>query len=88
MILDEAFGGIDEMTKLKIIDKLFNKKHPWTILNISHDAEVVARTDYIYLLEKGKVTESGLMNTLAKQTDSGFSKLFPELARMKQSEVT
>lgn len=87
LILDEAFGGIDEMTKLKIIDKLFDKDRPWTVLNITHDAEVVARTDYIYLLERGEIKEEGPTSILAKNADSAFSKLFPELAKMVQKEI-
>ena len=87
LILDEAFGGMDEMTKLKIIEKLFEKSQPWTILNITHDAEVVAKTDYIYLLEKGLVREQGPLNDLISNSESQFCKLFPELTRIKQKEM-
>jgi ABC-type bacteriocin/lantibiotic exporter with double-glycine peptidase domain len=45
LILDEAFTGIDEKTKLKIIDALFASENTWTVLDISHDAEVVMRSD-------------------------------------------
>ncbi|MDD9898163.1 MAG: ATP-binding cassette domain-containing protein [Candidatus Melainabacteria bacterium] len=84
LILDEAFGGMDERTKLKIIAKIFDKDKPWTILNITHDAEVVARTDYIYLLEKGVIGEEGLTQRLVVDKSSLFSQLFPELCEMKQ----
>lgn len=87
LILDEAFGGMDEMTKLKIIDKLFEKSQPWTILNITHDAEVVLKTDFVYLLEKGQVLEQGLLNDLIGNPESKFSRLFPELARIKLKEM-
>lgn len=86
LILDEAFGGMDEMTKLKVIAKLFDKSQPWTILNITHDAEVVARTDYIYLLDKGLIKEEGLTEALASNTDTAFSKLFPELIKLIRRE--
>lgn len=81
LILDEAFLGMDEQTKLKIIDKLFAKEQPWTILNISHDSEVVARTDYLYLLDQGKIVEHGDTKELANK-DSEFKKLFPELFKL------
>lgn len=87
LILDEAFGGMDEMTKLKIIEKLFDKERLWTILNITHDAEIVVRTDYIYLLEKGEIREEGQISSLARNLDSAFSKLFPDLAKMVQKEL-
>lgn len=86
LILDEAFGGMDEMTKLKVISKLFDKQRPWTILNITHDVEVVARTEYIYLLDKGIIKEQGLTEALAVDPNSEFSQLFPELIKMKQKE--
>lgn len=87
LILDEAFGGMDEMTKLKIINKLFDKTRPWTILNITHDAEVVAKTDYVYVLEKGLIREEGLIDNLIIDTNSTFTKLFPELSRLKLKEI-
>lgn len=87
LILDEAFGGMDEMTKLKIINKIFDLKNPWTILNITHDAEVVARTKEIFLLEDGAIKEKGLIDDLSNDTKSSFSQLFPELAKFKIREA-
>lgn len=87
LILDEAFGGMDEMTKLKIINKLFDKTRPWTILNITHDAEVVAKTDYVYVLEKGLIKEEGSITNLITDVNSNFTKLFPELSRLKLKEL-
>jgi ATP-binding cassette subfamily B protein len=88
LILDEAFGGIDQMTKLKIIKNLFDKSHPWTILSISHDSEVVEKTDYVFLLEKGKIHESGDLNSLAQVANSRFSELFPELVKKIQKGIS
>lgn len=86
LILDEAFGGINENKKLKIITKLFNRENPWTILNISHDAEVVIRTPEIFLLQDGKISEHGSLYKFAKDPNSQFSQLFPELSRMQLRE--
>lgn len=82
LLLDEAFAGMDEMTKLKIINKIFHKDQPWTIINISHDAEVVARTGYVYLLEKGVIKEHGFLQKLSADRQSAFSELFPELSKL------
>lgn len=87
LILDEAFGGMDEMTKIKIIEKIFSPEQPWTILNISHDAEVVSRTNYIYLLENRHIKEEGVTESLIADKDSHFSQLFPELRKMKHKEA-
>lgn len=80
LILDEAFTGIDEKTKLKIIDSLFLPENGWTVLDISHDAEVVMRSDKVYVLSQGKICESGTPADLAWRSESEFSTLFPELA--------
>lgn len=80
LILDEAFTGIDERTKLKIIDSLFMQENGWTVLDISHDAEVVMRSDKVHVLSQGKICESGTPADLAWRNDSEFSTLFPDLA--------
>ena len=80
LILDEAFTGIDEMTKLKIIQALFAPEHAWTVLDISHDAEVVMRSDKVYVLRQGRICESGTPADLAWRNESEFSTLFPDLA--------
>lgn len=82
LILDEAFGGMDERTKLKIINNIFDVNKPWTILNITHDAEVVLRTNYIYLLDQGKIAEQGETKKLLENSESSFSKLFPDLYKI------
>jgi len=80
LILDEAFTGIDEKTKLKIIHQLFSPEIGWTVLDISHDAEVVMRSDKVYVLSAGAITESGTPQDLAWRKESEFSVLFPDLA--------
>lgn len=85
LILDEAFTGIDEKTKLKIIDALFAKENRWTVFDISHDAEVVMRSDKVYVLSNRRISESGSPTDLAWRDQSEFSRLFPELARQIRS---
>ena len=60
---------------------LLDPIHPWTVFNISHDAEVVIQTDTIHVLKDGSVVESGTPRELATKSDSNFAVLFPELTR-------
>ncbi|MGV3721186.1 MAG: ATP-binding cassette domain-containing protein [Actinomycetota bacterium] len=83
LILDEAFTGIDEKTKLGILDALYADEHTWTIIDISHDAEVVMRSGTIHLLEAGRIQESGPPHLLALRFDSRFCTLFPDVRREK-----
>lgn len=85
LILDEAFTGIDERTKLKIIDALFAAENQWTVLDISHDAEVVVRSSKVYVLSAGVIVESASPADLAWRKDSEFSTLFPDLAKQIRS---
>jgi ATP-binding cassette subfamily B protein len=86
LILDEAFNGTDEKTKLKILDNLLNKKLQWTVINITEDAEVVVKTDIVHVLQDGQIVESGSPEELAGSSSSIFSTLFPELVKQIQEK--
>jgi len=84
LILDEAFTGIDERTAMKILDAIFSPEHPWTIVNISHDAEVVLRTNRVHVLGDGRILEGGEPHELAFRKNGEFAALFPSLcARLR-----
>lgn len=79
LILDEAFTGIDERTKMIILETLIQQNTPWTVVDISHDAEVVTRSSRVLVLANGNIVESGSPYDLARKEGSFFSSLFPEL---------
>ncbi|OPZ84808.1 MAG: putative multidrug export ATP-binding/permease protein [bacterium ADurb.Bin425] len=85
LILDEAFTGIDEATKLKIVEAIFAPENSWTIFDISHDAEVVMRSSRVYVLSAGKIVESGTPADLSWRNVAEFSTLFPDLAAQIRS---
>lgn len=81
LILDEAFTGIDEKTKLKILDAVFAAENTWTIIDISHDAEVVMRATAVQVLAQGRIVEQGDPQALCLAIEREFPALFPELAQ-------
>lgn len=81
LILDEAFTGIDEHDKLQIVEALYSPQYHWTIIDISHDPEVVMRAQTVYLLAQGRILESGAPQELASRPTGQFLKLFPSLQR-------
>lgn len=85
LILDEAFTGIDERQTMSILNNLFEKENGWTILDISHMSEVVARTDMIFVLCDGVIVESGTPEVLGQQADGAFASLFPHLSALIQA---
>jgi ATP-binding cassette subfamily B protein len=81
LILDEAFTGIDERQTLKILDAIFKESNQWTIIDISHDPEVVLRSDKIYVLQDGIIMEAGQALKLSNNEFGSFCQLFPRLSR-------
>jgi ATP-binding cassette subfamily B protein len=79
LILDEGFTGVDEHDKLMILEELFDRNHNWTIIDISHDPEVVIRSKVVHVLADGKIVESGAPSELMQMRDCEFSRLFPSL---------
>jgi ATP-binding cassette subfamily B protein len=80
LILDEAFTGIDERTTLKILDALYAPEHQWTIIDISHEAEVLLRSGVVHVLADGRIVEAGTPADLANREGGEFPALFPYLS--------
>lgn len=80
LILDEAFTGIEEKTKIAIVEALLAPEFRWTVIDISHDAEVVKKSDRVYVLAENRIVEVGSPAALSWENNSHFSTLFPELA--------
>lgn len=58
IILDEPTSAIDALAESRIFKQLFNKKDK-TIITISHRLTTVKKADMVYMLEDGKIVESG-----------------------------
>ncbi len=83
LILDEAFTGIEEKIKLEILERLYSSETPWTIIDISQDADTVFHSSRLLVLDGGKIVESGSLSELmAKGESSEFAKLFPKLTEL------
>lgn len=77
LILDEAFTGIDECVTSRILDRIFDGGHPWTIVDISHEPQIMLRTGMVAVLSGGKIAERGTPEALSANPDGPFSRLFP-----------
>ena len=70
IIFDEATSSLDSITEKEItktIEKVIKVKPGLISLLIAHRLSTVARADRIYVLEKGKIVESGSHNQLLKK---------------------
>jgi ABC-type multidrug transport system fused ATPase/permease subunit len=75
VILDEASSRLDPMTEKLIeraIDKLFIGR---TGIIIAHRSTTIQRANQILILDKGRVSEYGKREELAKNPDSRFAQL-------------
>jgi ABC-type bacteriocin/lantibiotic exporter with double-glycine peptidase domain len=79
LILDEGFTGIDENDKLRILDEVYNPDYAWTIIDISHDPELVLRSHTVHVLAEGRIVESGKPHDLTRKRECVFRQLFPSL---------
>ncbi|QKT03808.1 ABC transporter ATP-binding protein [Ectothiorhodospiraceae bacterium 2226] len=64
LILDEATSALDNLTERAVMDAVHNLGHRKTIILIAHRLTTVRECDTIFLLEHGRVSESGTYNQL------------------------
>lgn len=88
LILDEAFTGVDEQDKILILDELYNPQNPCTIIDISHDPEVVLRSNTVYVLENGRIIESVALGKTPVADSTALTKLFPTLFGIRKAVST
>ena len=61
---------------------LFHPANRWTLVDISHDPEVVIRAKLVHVMAEGQIIESGLTQKLLRE-DSELAQLFPTIGLKK-----
>jgi len=64
LILDEATSALDGITEEAIIDAINNLNHQKTIIMIAHRLTTLQNCDVIYVMENGKIRDSGTYSQL------------------------
>jgi ATP-binding cassette subfamily B protein len=77
LVIDEGFEGIDDGTKLRMFGNIVAWKH-WTVMNITHDPELLQRTSRALILQQGRIVDQGAVSDMLRGS-STLAKLFPEL---------
>uniref|UniRef100_A0A0R3RW45 Iron-sulfur clusters transporter ABCB7, mitochondrial n=1 Tax=Elaeophora elaphi TaxID=1147741 RepID=A0A0R3RW45_9BILA len=91
IVYDEATSSLDALTEENIMSSMRNAVQQRTSLFIAHRLATVIDADIIYVLENGKVIESGSHFKLLAKPDSRYSDLwksqhkYSEVVKSKQS---
>jgi ABC-type bacteriocin/lantibiotic exporter with double-glycine peptidase domain len=75
LIMDEATSALDNITERAVMDAVDNLVHRKTIILIAHRLTTVRRCDTIFVLDRGRISESGSYDSLV-----GNSLRFREMA--------
>ena len=67
IVLDEPTSALDAQHEMLIIQTLRNLKRQRTVILVSHRLSTVADCDRIFVMEAGKIAESGTHDELVKQ---------------------
>jgi len=77
-LLDEPTEGLDKRTEREILRLLFEFAQNKTLVMISHRLTAMSKMDKIYLMEAGKLRNSGSHKALM-ETDSYYKSLHKQL---------
>jgi len=58
LIIDEALDGLDLSARQRVLDTIFDRQAPWTLLIVTHDQDVVERCDRVVALTEGHAAHS------------------------------
>jgi ATP-binding cassette subfamily C protein len=76
LILDEATNSLDLENEQRILDAIAQLKSRTTILMIAHRASAIQRADMIYVIEGGRVVDSGAWSSLSSQPSGRAGLIF------------
>lgn len=76
IVYDEATSSLDALTEENIMTSMRSAAHKRTSLFIAHRLATIVDADIIYVLEKGKIIESGTHFQLLAKPNSRYSELW------------
>jgi ABC-type multidrug transport system fused ATPase/permease subunit len=76
LILDEATSALDNESEVEIQKVLKNIKGKVTVLIIAHRLSTIAGADRLLVLQNGSIIEEGIPETLLKDRESYFYKVY------------
>ena len=77
LVFDEATSALDNITERMIMESIANLKSSFTVIMVAHRLSSIASFDEIYLLDKGRIVDSGNYQALIERNS-----LFREMAKI------
>ena len=78
LFLDEATSSLDSESENLIKESINKLSQEITVVVIAHRLSTISNSDYVYVLETGKVVEEGSYEELSKNSDSSLYSLIKE----------
>lgn len=75
VIFDESTSALDVHTEVKLFDALHDFLSQKTVITIAHRLSTIKSAEFIYVLEDGKVVDSGTPKALLAKDESYFSSM-------------
>lgn len=80
ILMDEPTSSVDPKTEVQIYDRLFEEFKGKAILSSLHRLHLLAKFDYVYILQNGKLVDEGTFEYLRNQ-----SPIFQELWKHQEN---
>ena len=77
LVFDESTSALDNITERMIMESIANLKSSFTVIMVAHRLSSIASFDEIYLLDKGRIVDSGNFQALIDRNS-----LFREMAKI------
>ena len=87
VILDESTSALDVHTEAKLFNALENYLSGKTTIIIAHRLSTIKKADFIYVMDKGRIVESGTQEELMRQ-EGAFFEYVTQNRRSKDDEKT
>jgi ATP-binding cassette subfamily C protein len=83
LVFDEATSSLDNISERQILTALDEVRHYLTLIVIAHRLTTIARSDRVFLLDKGRLVAEGSYDDLLRT-----SPLFRELAAVPRTQTS
>lgn len=89
VILDESTSALDVHTEAKLFNALENYLEGKTTIIIAHRLSTIKKADFIYVMDKGRIVESGTQEELMRQEGAFYEYVVQNRRRLydKSQEV-